>query len=163
MDVLDEECSVSKCQHIPFRQPEEGFADREMGDAFCRMHVGLEAAADVAGEGGKLHLSNCPPLALVRQRDDRPSAALQVPNVPLSIGCRSKKTVQARDRGIVDGKIDPLCREQLPFPWNARAGGKAAEANGFDVEVIPTAASFDDQAPVAGRLFVLRRTPLPIT
>lgn len=38
-----------------------------------------------------------------------------------------------------------------------------AESNGFDVEVIPTTASFDDQAPVAGRLFVLRRTPLPST
>lgn len=38
-----------------------------------------------------------------------------------------------------------------------------AEANGFCVEVIPTAASLDDQVPVAGRLFVLRRAPLPIT
>ncbi|MEK7731489.1 MAG: methyltransferase domain-containing protein [Planctomycetota bacterium] len=32
-----------------------------------------------------------------------------------------------------------------------------AEANGFCVEVIPTAASLDDPAPVAGRLFILRR------
>lgn len=34
-----------------------------------------------------------------------------------------------------------------------------AEAHGFCVEVIPAAASLDDQAPVAGRLFVLRREP----
>jgi len=38
-----------------------------------------------------------------------------------------------------------------------------AEAHGFRVEVIPTAASFDGQTPVTGRLFVLRRPPLPIT
>lgn len=38
-----------------------------------------------------------------------------------------------------------------------------AESNGFCVEVIPTAASLDDQPPIAGRLFVLRRAPLPIT
>ena len=41
--------------------------------------------------------------------------------------------------------------------------GSQAEAHGFCVDVIPTAASFDGQAPVAGRLFVLRRPPLPIT
>jgi hypothetical protein len=34
--------------------------------------------------------------------------------------------------------------------------GARAEANGFCAEVIPTAASFDDRAPIAGRLFVLR-------
>ena len=38
-----------------------------------------------------------------------------------------------------------------------------AEDNDFCVEVIPTAASLNDQAPIAGRLFVLRRPPLPIT
>jgi len=32
-----------------------------------------------------------------------------------------------------------------------------AEANGFCAEIIPTAASFDDRTPIAGRLFVLRR------
>ena len=34
--------------------------------------------------------------------------------------------------------------------------GLRAAADGFSVEVIPTAASLDDQTPVAGRLFVLR-------
>lgn len=38
-----------------------------------------------------------------------------------------------------------------------------ADSNGFLVEVILAAASLDDQAPIAGRLFVLRRPPLPIT
>jgi len=38
-----------------------------------------------------------------------------------------------------------------------------AEAHGFCVEVIPAAASIDAPSLVAGRLFVLRRTPLPIT
>jgi len=35
--------------------------------------------------------------------------------------------------------------------------GARAEANGFCAEVIPTAASFDQHTPIAGRLFVLRR------
>ncbi len=41
--------------------------------------------------------------------------------------------------------------------------GLLVEARGFCVEVIPSTASLDDQAPVAGRLFVLSRAPLPIT